>query len=67
VNEGAKMLKEARENPAAISAEIHKVFNQMRTACKPIGVEKLPTLMLQAGIDPDDNIGSWKILAMQEE
>ncbi len=42
-------------------------FQQMGITAQPIGAEKLQELMLQEGVQPEDNLLSRGIIAMREE
>jgi hypothetical protein len=42
-------------------------FQQIGIAAPPIGAEKLQALMLQEGLQPEDNLLSQGIISMREE
>ena len=64
---GARMLREARANQAAISAAFAKAFEEMGITGEPIGAEKVQEMSLACGLDPEDNAFSRGIIEMREE
>jgi hypothetical protein len=64
---GARLLREAKANQAALSAGIAKAFAEMGITGEPIGAEKVQEMMRACGVNPDDNEFSRGIIEMREE
>lgn len=64
---GARMLRDARANQAAISAGWAKAMEEMGIHGEPIGAEKVQEMMLACGINPEDNEFSRTLIEMREE
>jgi len=64
---GARMLREARENHQAMVAGWERAMKEMGITGEPVGAEKLQEMMLECGIDPNDNEFSRGIIAMRGE
>lgn len=64
---GARSLRAAQANQAALSEAVAKAFEEAGITAEPVGVEKLREMMLQEGIRPEDNEFSREIIAMREE
>ena len=64
---GARLWREAKASKAALSALAEKVFAEMGITGEPPGHERLMQMMLEAGVDPNDNAFSREIIAMREE
>jgi hypothetical protein len=64
---GARLLREARASQAALSAVTAKVYAEMGITGEPVGAEKLQQMMIDAGVNPEDNSASRQIIAMREE
>jgi hypothetical protein len=67
VQRGARMLREAKANQAALSAAVAKTFAEMGIAGEPVGIEKLREMMAACGIKPEENVFSREIIEMREE
>jgi hypothetical protein len=64
---GHRLWREAKASQAAISAITEKVFAEMGITGEPVSHEELRKMMLEAGVDPNDNAFSREIIAMREE
>jgi hypothetical protein len=64
---GARMLREARANQAALSAAVARAFAEMGITGEPVGHEKLQEMMLACDVNPEDNASSREIIAMRKE
>ena len=64
---GARLLREARTNQAAISAAVADAFARMGVSGRPIGAEKVQAMVAACGFQPEDNEFSRGIIAMREE
>ena len=64
---GARLLEKARRSQAAIAAGWAKAMEQMGITAEPVGHAKLRQMMLECGVDPNDNAFSREIIAMREE
>ena len=64
---GARLMREAKASQATISAMSAKVFAEMGITGPPVGIEKLRQMMLECGVNPEDNAFSREIIAMREE
>jgi hypothetical protein len=64
---GARMLRKAKEDHAAVSAAAAKAYAEMGISGEPVGVERLREMMLACGIKPEDNEFSRGIIEMREE
>jgi cell division septum initiation protein DivIVA len=64
---GADLLREARRGQAEVAAGWAKALEQMGISGEPVGHEKLMQMMLECGINPEDNEFSREIIAMREE
>jgi cell division septum initiation protein DivIVA len=64
---GFRILREAKASDAASRAAAAKAFAEMGITGEPVGHEKLMQMMLEAGINPEDNEFSREIIAMREE
>ena len=64
---GARLWREAKASQAALSAQAEKVFAEMGATGEPPGHDRLMQMMLEAGVDPNDNAFSREIIAMREE
>ena len=64
---GARLLRQAKANQAAISAAAAKAFAEMGITEEPIGAEKVQEMIAASGIRPEDNEFSHGIVEMREE
>jgi hypothetical protein len=64
---GARMLREAKANQAALSAAVAKAYAEMGITGEPIGAENVQKMMEECGIRPEDNEFSRAIIEMREE
>jgi hypothetical protein len=64
---GARLIREARASQPAIDAATAKVFAEMGITGEPGGHERLMQMMLESGVNPEDNAFSREIIAMREE
>lgn len=64
---GARLWRQARADQAAISAAVAQAFAEMGITGEPVGHEKLRQMMLEEGINPEENLFSREIKAMREE
>jgi hypothetical protein len=64
---GARLIKEADANRAALSASWTHAMKQMGIQGEPIAPEKLRDLIEAAGVRPEENEFSRAIIAMRGE
>lgn len=64
---GARLLREAKASQAAISALTAKVFAEMGITGEPVPPEQLRQMMIEGGVNPEDNAASREIITMREE
>jgi hypothetical protein len=64
---GARLLREAKAGKAAFSAGAAKAFAEMGITGEPPSIEKFREMWKESGINPDDNLFSREIDAMNEE
>ena len=64
---GEELIRQAREGHADFVAGWGKFMKELGIQGKPIGARKLREMLLQAGINPNDNEFSREIIAMREE
>jgi hypothetical protein len=64
---GARLLRQAKANQAAISAAAAKAFEKMGITGEPVGHEQLRQMMEACGVKAEDNAFSREIIAMREE
>jgi hypothetical protein len=64
---GDRLLREAKASQPAIDAAVAKAFAEMGITGEPVGHERLMQMMLECGINPEDNEFSREIIAMREE
>lgn len=64
---GARLWRRGKSDQAAISAAVAKAFAEMGITAEPVGHEKLRQMMLDEGINPEENLFSREIKAMREE
>jgi hypothetical protein len=64
---GARLWREAKASQPAIDAAVAKAFAEMGITGEPVGHEKLMQMMLEAGVNPEDNAFSREIIAMRDE
>jgi hypothetical protein len=67
VERGARLLREAKANQAALSAGIAKAFAEMGISGEPIGAEKVQEMIAACGFKPEDKEFSRGIIEMREE
>ena len=63
----ARFFREVRAQQPAISAAVAKAFAEMGITGEPVGHEKLRQMMLECGVNPEDDAFSREIIAMREE
>jgi hypothetical protein len=64
---GDQLIREAREGHDDFVAGWSKFMTELGIQGKPIGAKKLREMLLEGGINPDDNAISRGIIAMREE
>jgi hypothetical protein len=64
---GEQLLHEAREGQAEFVAGWKEFMGQVGIQGKPIPARQLREMLLQEGVNPDDNAFSRGIIAMREE
>jgi hypothetical protein len=64
---GAQLLREAERNRGAMAAAWAEVKERMGIHAAPIGAERLRQMMIEEGVDPNDNSFSRDLIAMREE
>jgi hypothetical protein len=64
---GAQLFREAERNRGVMAAAWAKVKDRMGIHAEPIGAERLRQMMIDEGIDPNDNSFSRGIIEMREE
>jgi hypothetical protein len=64
---GEQLIREAREGQAEFAAGWSQFMEELGVQGQPIGAKKLRAMLLQAGINPNDNEFSRGIIAMREE
>jgi predicted DNA-binding antitoxin AbrB/MazE fold protein len=64
---GERLIREAREGHAQFAAGWRKFMEDLGIQGQPIGAKKLRAMLLEAGINPDENEFSREIIAMREE
>ena len=64
---GARLLHQAKENQAQISAGIEEAFDAMGIVGEPIGAENVQKMVAACGFRPEDNAFSRGIIEMREE
>jgi hypothetical protein len=64
---GARLLREAKASQAALSAMSAEVFAKMGVTGQPVSHEQLMQMMLECGVNPEDNVLSREIIAMRDE
>jgi hypothetical protein len=64
---GARLIREARENHAKLAAGWRKFMDDLGIQGRPIGAKNLRAMLLEAGINPENNEFSREIIAMREE
>jgi hypothetical protein len=60
---GGPPLASGEVHQAAISAAVAKAFEEMGITAEPVGHEKLRQMMLEEGINPEENLFSREIKA----
>lgn len=61
------LLELADEEHDDLVAASIQTYKEMEITGKPVGAEKLQQMMIDAGIDPRQNLFSREIMAMREE
>jgi hypothetical protein len=64
---GARMIREAKQSQAQLSAGWAKAMEEMGVRGEPIGAEKLRAMIAACGFKPEDNEFSRGIIEMREE
>jgi hypothetical protein len=64
---GHRLWREAKASQAAISAAADKFLAEMGITGEPVGHEQLMRMMLECGVNPEDNVLSREIIAMRDE
>jgi hypothetical protein len=64
---GEHLIREAQEGQAEFVAGWRQFMEELGIQGKPMGAKKLREMLLQAGINRDDNEFSRGIIAMREE
>lgn len=64
---GARLIREAAKSHADIVAGWKAFLRNLGVQGQPIGAKKLRELLLEGGINPQDNEFSRDIIAMREE
>jgi hypothetical protein len=64
---GARLLREAQAQQAALSAVLGEALGEAGIVGEPVGVEKLREMMAACGVKPEDNLFSREIIAMRDE
>jgi hypothetical protein len=64
---GFRLMREAKASHAASAAAAARAFAKMGITAEPVGHEELMRMMLEAGINPEDNELSREIIAIREE
>jgi hypothetical protein len=64
---GARLWREAKASQAAIDAQSEKVMAELGITGEPVSHEQLMQMMLECGVNPEDNILSREIIATRDE
>jgi hypothetical protein len=64
---GARLIRQAEEGHADLVAGWKKFMAELGIHGQPIGAKKLRAMLIEQGINPEDNAFSREIIAMREE